>query len=56
MSNISEADKYANLNQTVMNMLNKPSFGWWTIFVIDLMFLAFGIYCFLLYTSDAADE
>ena len=47
MSNISEADKYANLNQTVMNMLNKPSFGWWTIFVIDLMFLAFGIYCFM---------
>ena len=47
MSNIAEADKYANLNQTVMNMLNKPSFGWWAIFVVDLMFLAFGIFCFM---------
>ena len=48
MSNIAEADKYANLNQTVMNMLNKPSFGWWAIFVVDLMFLAFGIFCFII--------
>jgi molybdopterin-containing oxidoreductase family membrane subunit len=47
MSQIAEADKYSNLNKTVMNMLNKPSFGWWAIFIFDLIFLAFGIYCFI---------
>ena len=47
MSQIAEADKYSNLNKTVMNMLNKPSFGWWAIFIFDMIFLAFGIYCFI---------
>ena len=47
MSQIAEADKYSNLNKTVMNMLNRPSFGWWALFIFDLMFLAFGIYCFI---------
>ena len=47
MSQIAEADKYSNLNKTVMNMLTRPSFGWWSIFIVDLIFLAFGIYCFI---------
>ena len=47
MSDIVEAHKYSNLNKTVLNMLNKPSFGWWSIFIVDLLFLGFGIYCFM---------
>ena len=43
MSQIAEADKYSNLNKTVMKMLNKPSFGWWALFIIDMIFLALGI-------------
>ena len=47
MSQIAEADKYSSLNKAVMNMLTRPSFGWWAIFIFDLIFLAFGIYCFI---------
>ena len=47
MSDIVEAQKYSNLNNTVLNMLNKPSFGWWSIFVVDLLLLGFGIFCFM---------
>ena len=47
MSQIAEADKYSSLNKVVMNMLTRPSFGWWAIFIFDLIFLAFGIYCFI---------
>ena len=44
---LSASEKYSHLNETVMNMLNKPGWGWWAIFAVDMMFLAFGIYCFI---------
>jgi len=47
MSDVAKPQRYSTVNETVMNMLNKPSFGWWSIFVVDLLFLGFGIFCFM---------
>ena len=46
-NSLTASQKYSHLNNTVMNMLTKPSWGWWTIFAVDMLFLAFGIYCFI---------
>ena len=48
---------YSHLNETVLNMLNKPGWGWWGIFAVDMMFLAFGNYCFIyqIYTGLGVD-
>ena len=47
-ASLSASEKYSHLNETVMNMINrKPGWGWWAIFIVDMMFLSFGIYCFI---------
>ena len=40
-NSLTASEKYSHLNQTVMNMLNKPGWGWWAIFAVDMLFLAF---------------
>lgn len=38
---------YSQVNQAVLNMIQKPSIKWWAIFIVDLAVLAFGAYCFI---------
>ncbi|MEE9252020.1 MAG: NrfD/PsrC family molybdoenzyme membrane anchor subunit [Thermodesulfobacteriota bacterium] len=38
---------YSDINEAVLNMVKKPTFKWWAIFIIDLIVLAFGVGCFV---------
>ena len=47
MSQIAEADSDRQSKQDCYEYAQQPSFGWWAIFIFDMIFLAFGIYCFI---------
>lgn len=38
---------YAKVNRDIIRMLDKPTSKWWILFGLDLLVLAFGIFCFL---------
>jgi len=37
---------YSKVTSAVVKMLERPSRKWWAIFIVDLIVLAFGIFCF----------
>lgn len=38
---------YSRVNEAVLHMLDKPSYKWWTLFILDIIALAFGLGCFI---------
>lgn len=38
---------YARVNDDIIRMLDKPTFKWWALFLPTLLFVGFGLFCFI---------